>query len=414
MILLRSAVSHAQTLPLRASADEQGFFIGAAVAMTPLRNEPIYQETLKREFNILVAENAFKWDALRPSRTTFNFVDSDALVEFAQSNNMRVRGHTLVWHNQLPGWLTAGNFTREEVAEILRDHITTLVGRYKGRVWAWDVVNEAVDDATGGLRTNSFWHQRLGPEYIRLAFEIARQADPDARLYYNDYSIEGLNRKSETVYNLLRDLKSEGAPVDGVGWQMHQVNGFRVEQQHHTNAQRLAALGLELSITEMDVRITLPTTSGELQQQAEAYADVISFCLTERACKALVMWGFTDKHSWIPGFFSGWGDALIFDMGYQPKPSYFALKEALERGVDLSPRITGASTRGKKLFIDGRLFVEGAELFVNGKKARKVSNDFENPTTQLVAKKSGKTVKPGDILVVMNPDGLLSNEFMYP
>ena len=414
MILLCPVVSHAQTLPLRASAEERGFFMGAAVAMTPFRNEAIYQETLKGEFNMIVAENAFKWDALRPSRDTFNFVDADTLVEFAQSNNMRVRGHTLVWHNQLPGWLTAGNFTRDEIVEILRDHIATLVGRYRGRVWAWDVVNEAVEDATGGLRTNSFWHQRLGPEYISLAFEFARQADPDARLYYNDYSIEGLNRKSETVYELLRDLKNAGAPVDGVGWQMHQVNGFRIEQQHHTNAQRLASLGLELSITEMDVRINLPSTFVELQQQAAAYGDVINFCLTEKACKALVMWGFTDRHSWIPGFFSGWGEALILDMSYQPKPAYTALKEVLERGLDLSPRITGVSVRGKKLFVIGRLFVGGAELFVNGKKARKVSNDFESPTTQLVAKKSGKTVKSGDILVVKNPDGLLSNEFTYP
>ena len=143
--LWSSASSQAQTQPLRASADQRGFFIGAAVAVSPFRNEQIYQDTLRREFNIMVAENAFKWDSVRPSRSTFNFVDTDALVDFAQANNMKIRGHTLVWHNQIPGWLTGGNFTRDEVIEILRDHIATLVGRYKGRVWAWDVVNEAID-----------------------------------------------------------------------------------------------------------------------------------------------------------------------------------------------------------------------------------------------------------------------------
>jgi len=327
--LISPAISRAQNRPLRAPADERGFFIGAAVDMSPFRNDPQYLETLRREFNIIVAENAFKMDAVRPSRTTFNFTDTDALVSFAQANNMRVRGHTLVWHNQLPGWLTNGNFTRDQVIDIMREHIFTFIGRYRGLVWSWDVVNEAIDDSNGALR-NSFWLQRIGPEYIRLAFEFARQADPDATLYYNDYSIEGINTKSNAVYNLVSDLRSQGVPIDGVGWQMHQINGFRIQTQHQTNARRLAALGLEISMTEMDVRISLPTTPDELQQQALAYSDSINFCLTEPNCKALVTWGFTDRYSWIPGTFSGTGDALIFDANYQPKPAYFALRDGLE------------------------------------------------------------------------------------
>ena len=382
--------------------------------MSAFRGEAVYQDTLRREFNIIVAENAFKWNAVRPSRATFNFADTDALVDFAQANRMRVRGHTLVWHNQIPQWLTDGNFSRDEVIAILREHIITLVGRYQGRVWAWDVVNEAIDDSTGGLRTNSFWHQKIGPDYIRMAFEFAREADPDARLYYNDYSIEGVNRKSDAVYNLMRDLKNAGAPIDGVGWQMHQINGFRIDAQHQTNARRLADLGLELSITEMDVRINLPATSAALQQQADAYRDTVTFCLTEPNCKALLTWGFTDKYSWIPGFFSGWGDALIYDASYQPKPAYSALKEVLERGIDLSPKIIGASVSGKKLFVFGERFLDGAELFINGKKQKKVSNDSETPSTRLVAKKSGTTVRSGDVLQVRSPDGLVSNEFVYP
>jgi endo-1,4-beta-xylanase len=412
--LLCSGVGRAQTQPLRASADQRGFFIGAAVAMSPFRSEPVYLETLRREFNIIVGENAFKWDSVHPARTTFNFTDTDALVEFAQANNMRVRGHTLVWHNQIPGWLTGGNFSRDEVIEILRQHILTLVGRYAGKITAWDVVNEAIDDGTGGLRTTSFWYQRIGPEYIRLAFEFARQADPNALLYYNDYSIEGLNTKSNAVHDLVRDLKLQGVPIDGVGWQMHQINGFRIEPQHHANARRLGDLGLEISMTEMDVRINLPTEPAELQQQAQAYRDAVTFCLTEPNCKALVTWGFTDKYSWIPGFLSGWGDALIFDANYQVKPAYLALKQVLEDGVDLSPKITGASRSGKKLFIEGQRFVDGETLFINGERQKKVSADSESPSTRLIAKKSGKIVRSGDILQVRNPDGLFSAEFIYP
>src|SRR5215831_12693692 len=186
--------------PLRASADERGFFIGSAVNMTPFRGKAIYQDTLRREFNIMVAENAFKFDATQPARNTYNFTDTDALVDFAQANNMRMRGHTLVWHNQLPAWLNAGNFSRDDVIAIMKDHISTLVGRYQGKIYAWDVVNEAIDDATGILR-NSFWLRNIGPDYIKMAFEFARAADPNAKLYYNDYSIEGMNAKSNAVYH---------------------------------------------------------------------------------------------------------------------------------------------------------------------------------------------------------------------
>jgi endo-1,4-beta-xylanase len=327
---------------------------------------------------------------------------------------MKIRGHTLVWHNQLPGWLTGGNFTRDEVTQILRDHILTLAGRYRGRVWAWDVVNEAISDSMGSLRTGSFWYQAIGPDYIKLAFQFAREADPAAKLYYNDYSIEGLNAKSDAVYALVQDLKNQGVPIDGVGWQMHQVGGFRIQPAHQTNATRLADLGLEISLTEMDVRINLPVTSEKLAQQADGYRDSITFCLAQSNCKALVTWGFTDKYSWVPGTFAGWGDALIYDATYQPKPAYFALQSVLQQGLDLAPRIVSASTSGKKLFITGDLFEVGAELFINGEKQKKVSNDSENPATSLVARKSGKKVKSGDVLQVRNPDGLSSNEFVYP
>ncbi len=330
LALSLTVIVEAQTL--RDAADSRGLHIGAAVAMSPFRNESIYNQTLGREFNMLVAENAMKFDAMHPAQNTYNFTDADALVVYAEANDMAVRGHTLVWHSQLPGWLTGGNFTRDQVIAIMRDHIMTVVGRYRGRILAWDVVNEAVSDNNGQLRTDSFWHQRIGPEYIAMAFQFAREADPDAILYYNDYSAEGSGAKSDAVFNLVSGLVNQGVPIDGVGWQMHQINPFRIQQAHRNNAARIAALGLEISITEMDVRISLPTTAQELQEQALAYRDVTEFCLTQPNCKAVVTWGFTDKYSWIPGFFNGFGDALIFDVNYQPKPACFAILNALGGG----------------------------------------------------------------------------------
>ena len=336
--LSAAAVSAAATAaPLRDSASARGLFIGAAATMGPLRNEPIYAETLRREFNMVVAENAFKMDALRPSATTYNFTDADALMAFAEQNGMAVRGHTLVWHSQLPGWLTSGNFTRDQTIAIMRDHIRTVMGRYAGRIVHWDVVNEAVADGTGQLRTNSFWHQRIGPEYIALAFQFAREADPTAVLYYNDYEAEGLGQKSDAVFNLVSSLRSQGVPVDGVGWQMHKINPFRIQGQHVTNAQRLASLGVEISITEMDVRIALPTDATELQQQALAFGDAVRFCLEQPNCTSLTTWGFTDKYSWVPSVFGGFGDALIYNASYQPKPAYTALQSVLEEGSPQPP-----------------------------------------------------------------------------
>lgn len=326
--LLSGPICVAQSKPLRNLAEKRGLYIGTAVAVGPLKSEPLYRQTIEREFNIIVAENAFKWSLLRPSRTTFNFEDTDLLVKFAEVNGMKLRGHTLVWHRQIPKWLTEGTFTRDELIGILKEHIQTLVGRYRGKVMAWDVVNEAIDDKTGRFRADSFWFQKLGADYIKLAFEFAHEADPHAKLYYNDYSAEGINAKSDGIYTLLRDLKRQGVAVDGIGWQMHLVNGFRITPQHYANAKRLTALGLELSITEMDVRMKLPASAGDLQKQADAYRDAAAFCFTEPACKAFLTWGFTDKHSWIPGEFKDTGDALIFDRSYAPKPAYEALKQA--------------------------------------------------------------------------------------
>lgn len=317
----------AQDLPLRALAEARGIDIGAAVDARALREEADYAEVLKREFGMLVGENAFKWESIHPLATRYYFDDTDKIVAFAEANGMKMRGHTLVWHNQNPTWLTRKIKTRDDAIAVLKDHIQTVVGRYKGRIAAWDVVNEAVDDSTGELR-QSPWLTAIGPDYIALAFQFAHEADPDARLYYNDYGAEGVGGKGDAVYELVKGLKEAGVPIDGVGWQGHfQSSSFIMDMKD--NGRRLAELGLEVSITELDIRIPIPPTDLMLKNQAKMYKKVTETCLALPNCKAIVTWGFTDKHSWVPGFFSGEGAALPFDETYTPKLAYDAIRAAL-------------------------------------------------------------------------------------
>lgn len=326
-----SAIETTQAAPsgqrLRTLAQNRSFYIGAAVNTSAFtNNEASYIDTLKGEYNVLVAENLMKFDAVHPERYRYDWTRSDQLVNFAETNGMKVRGHALAWHFQIPNWLTDGNFSSQEVKSILEDHVRTVVRRYKNRIWAWDVVNEAIADG-GGYRTNSFWYQKLGPDYIKWAFQWAHEEDPNAILYYNDYGAEGLGSKSDSVYNLVRDLRNAGVPVEGVGWQLHETDGWRVSQGNRDNAARLKNLGVELSITELDLRIQLPATQAKLDSQAEGYRQAVEFCLSN--CAALLTWGFTDKYSWVPNFFSGYGDALPFDSNYQPKPAITQCKARL-------------------------------------------------------------------------------------
>jgi len=313
---------------LRDLAARRGLSIGAAVAISPLQSDDSYAQTLAREFNLLTAENVMKFGPLRPARDRFDFSAADALVQFAQDNGMQVRGHTLVWHNQLADWLTQGTFSREELSAILKEHIQTVVGRYRGKVAAWDVVNEAVDDS--GQMRDTLWLRGIGLEYIDLAFQWAHEADPQAKLFYNDYNGEGLGRKSDAIYRLMKDLLQRGVPVHGVGLQMHvTLDAPPREEDIAANIQRLGELGLEVHITEMDVRIKSPASAADLATQARIYKSVLGVCLDSQYCKAFVLWGFSDRYSWIPDFFKGYGSALIFDGAFTPKPAYQAMKDEL-------------------------------------------------------------------------------------
>lgn len=312
---------------LRALAQARGIAIGAAVDAEALQSDSQYRDILGQQFNILTPENAMKIVTIQPERNVYNFKDADAVVAFAMAHNMQVRGHVLVWglNYVLPSWLTGGNFSRNTLIAILRDYIYTVVSRYRGRVSIWDVVNEAVDP--NGSLGSSFWLQKIGPDYIDMAFRWAHEADPQALLFYNDYG-EGLSRKSDAIYALVKGLLHRGVPLNGVGLQMHvSVGASPMPQDVLANMQRLAALGLQVQITEMDVQIqraggTLPE---KLAEQANIYRDMLAVCLEVTKCTAFEMWGFTDRYSWIYAS-TGHADApLIFDSLYHPKPAYFAL-----------------------------------------------------------------------------------------
>lgn len=313
--------------PLRALADQRGFLIGAAARSGPIFENDLYAQRLAQEFNLLTVEWEMNFKPVHPEPDRYNFDQPDRVVAFAEANDMLVVGHTLVWHLEVPDWFAEGDYSREESIEVLREHIMTVVGRYKGRIYAWDVVNEAIDD-DGSLR-DSVWLERIGPEYIQMAFEFAHEADPDALLFYNDYGIEEPNEKSDAVYELLSDLKAEGVPVDGVGFQMHVgLDDRRDPDAVVENFERFGELGLTVHITEMDVSTSKVggSVDEKLAAEADIYAEMLGACLEVDACGALVMWGFTDAHTYLDESEM----PLPFDGDYQPKPAYDALAETLQ------------------------------------------------------------------------------------
>ncbi|MFW5972353.1 MAG: endo-1,4-beta-xylanase [Bacteroidota bacterium] len=315
-------------LTLRDLAERNNLQIGTAVEASEVADRT-YADLIRTEFNSLTAGNAMKFGPLRPTINTFDWTNADAIVDFAESHRMEVRGHTLLWHSQNPSWLINQPWSRAQMIEMMRQHITTVVGRYRGRVSAWDVVNEAFNE-DGTLRS-TIWLTRIGPEYIEMAFDFANQADPDARLFINEYSAEGRGPKSDAVFNLVSDLRQRGVPVHGVGMQMHVSTSWAPPAADVAwNMNRLRELGVEVHITEMDVRMPLPVTDAKLQQQAQIYREMLDVCLEALNCTSFTIWGFTDLHSWIPDHFPGQGAALIFDEALNPKPAYDALRRALE------------------------------------------------------------------------------------
>jgi endo-1,4-beta-xylanase len=329
--LVQAELPQRDTVPLRALMARHNRLVGSAVGRSfgaVGADGERYRAVLRREFSVLTAENDMKHSRLQPARGEYHFGRADSLVAFAEANGMKVRGHTLVWHRQLAGWLTSGSWTREQAIALLNEHIGTVAGRYRGRLAAWDVVNEAIDD--DATFRSTFWSRAIGEDYIERAFRAARAADPTALLFYNDYNIEGLNPKSDSTYALLKGLLARGVPVQGIGFQGHfRVGELPARDALMRNFARFAALGLKIHITELDIRVPQPSTAADLQKQAQDYRDIFEVCLQTAACEMVLLWGYTDRDSWIPGSFPGWGDALIYDRAFQPKPAYQSIAELL-------------------------------------------------------------------------------------
>jgi endo-1,4-beta-xylanase len=349
-ILLAAAFLTVPGLPVEPSKGLKDYYhdyfpIGVAVSIRSITSPDT--ALIIREFNSLTPENTMKMGPIHPEEGRYYWKDADAIVDFATAHGMRIRGHNLCWHEQTPGWLfkdAAGDtVTKEVLLKRLKDHITTVVSRYKGRIYAWDVVNEAVadgdtDDTTKILR-NSPWFRICGDEFIAKAFEYAHAADPNAQLFYNDYNTER-PEKRERVYRLLRQLVTAGVPITGVGIQAHWSIFEPSAADLKASIDRFASLGLKVQITELDISIypweknRRPRRPGESdaytpeiqQRQAEQYSSVFSaFRKYKGTINGVTFWNVTDKHTWldqypVPGRKNY---PLLFDTAGQPKKAYW-------------------------------------------------------------------------------------------
>ncbi len=305
---------------LRVLAERRDFLIGyASVLNAPkIADNELYRQIAGDEFNMVTPENSHKMGWVQPHRGVFEWEDADDLAAYARDKGMVLHGHPLVWYTQLPGWVQFMDVS--EAKTIMQEHINALVGRYRGQVKIWDVVNEAISDNDGKLR-ESVWYKGMGEAYIAEAFKMARAADPEAILIYNDYDVAWFNTKSDAMYNLLKRELEAGTPIDGVGFQMHLLSDFTDFEGMNNNLQRFADLGLDIYITEFDVSMS---SNDELEQQAEVYRRSLEICLAQPRCKAMQSWGFTDRYSWRSS-----NNPLLFDDKYQAKPAYYAWQRTL-------------------------------------------------------------------------------------
>jgi len=304
----------------------------------PELNDTAYDAILDNylQFGAITPANSMKWDATEPEPFVFTFEEGDVIADLAKTYGMYLRGHNCVWYNQLPDWVTANNYSAPELAVIVADRCATLAAHYKGQVYAWDVINEPFND-NGTYREDVFYNT-LGTSYIPIALTAARLADPHAKLYINEYNNEYLGPKSTALLNLIKELQADGVPIDGVGFQSHFIVG-EVPTTMIENFQQYAALGLEFAITELDIRMPLPATAEMLEQQKTDYNTVINACLSTPQCVGVTVWDWTDKYSWIPSTFAGYGEACPWDANFVRKPAYDGIVTAFQNATATSTAV---------------------------------------------------------------------------
>ncbi|MFF3737873.1 endo-1,4-beta-xylanase [Streptomyces sp. NPDC002566] len=317
--LVAPPTAHAAENTLGAAAAQSGRYFGTAIASGRL-GDSAYTTIASREFNSVTAENEMKIDATEPQRGQFNFSAGDRVYNWAVQNGKQVRGHTLAWHSQQPGWMQS--LSGSTLRQAMINHINGVMAHYKGKIAQWDVVNEAFADGNSGGRRDSNL-QRTGNDWIEVAFRTARAADPAAKLCYNDYNIENWTwAKTQGVYNMVRDFKQRGVPIDCVGFQSHFNNDSPYNSNFRTTLQSFAALGVDVAITELDIQGASATT----------YANVTNDCLAVSRCLGITVWGVRDTDSWRSE-----QTPLLFNGNGSKKPAYTAVLNALNGGSTPNP-----------------------------------------------------------------------------
>ncbi|MFC7844369.1 endo-1,4-beta-xylanase [Streptomyces sp. NPDC057382] len=346
-VLIAPPPAHAAESTLGAAAAQSGRYFGTAIASGKL-GDSAYTSIASREFNSVTAENEMKIDATEPQRGQFNFTAADRVFNWAVQNGKQVRGHTLAWHSQQPGWMQS--LGGSQLRQAMIDHINGVMAHYKGRIAQWDVVNEAFADGSSGARRDSNL-QRTGNDWIEVAFRTARAADPAAKLCYNDYNIENWTwAKTQGVYNMVRDFKQRGVPIDCVGFQAHFNSGSPYNSNFRTTLQSFAALGVDVAVTELDIQ----------GAPASTYASVTNDCLAVPRCLGITVWGVRDTDSWRSG-----DTPLLFNGDGSKKPAYTAVLNALNGGSTTPPTGSGQiknAASGRCLDVPGTSTTDGTQL----------------------------------------------------
>ncbi|WP_129787010.1 endo-1,4-beta-xylanase [Promicromonospora panici] len=348
---------------LQAAAAESGRYFGTAIAGQKL-SDSAYTTIANREFNMITAENEMKIDATEPNQNQFNYTNGDRIVNWARSNGKQVRGHTLAWHSQQPGWMQ--NMSGSALRSAMLNHVTQVATHYRGQIHSWDVVNEAFQDGSSGARRDSNL-QRTGNDWIEAAFRAARAADPNAKLCYNDYNTDDwTHAKTQAVYNLVRDFKARGVPIDCVGLQSHFNPQSPVPGNYQTTLSSFAALGVDVQITELDIE-------GSGTAQADNYRRVVQACMAVSRCTGISVWGVRDTDSWRAS-----GTPLLFDGNGNKKPAYTATLDALNAGAP-NPQPGGCTVSVTKSTEWGDRF--NVSLAVSGSSTWRVSIQLQGGQT---------------------------------
>jgi len=329
LLLLTAPLASAQLNKLAQKAGKHYF--GTATDSPELNNTQ-YVKILSNtdEFGQITPSNGMKWEFVEPEQNVYNYTLGEIISKLAHKNGQILRCHNLVWHSQLADWAADWNGTRQGLIEALEAHIAHEAGHWKGQCYAWDVVNEALND--DGTYRNDTFLSVIGPEYIRIAFAAAAKADPHAKLYYNDYNIENVGVKSNsTRENIVKYLQDAHIRIDGVGLQGHFIVGETPALADQiSNLELFGDMGLETAYTEVDIRLYEPENSTNLAQQAVDYGTTVQACLSVKSCIGMTVWDFYDPFSWVPGVFTGQGSADLWFANFTKHPAYYTIVDKLK------------------------------------------------------------------------------------